>query len=183
MVQAHYQGGTLTIVGLDPRGPLEARYALRADIVIRVPHEVRVEVTSGVGAVRVTDVAEVQVQSGVGDVYAARSPGGALVRSGVGTVSLEDIAGGLDAKTRVGEIALTYNQPLNASLVAETEVGNVSLSVPRDSNVTIRALSEVRKFSGELERVTAGERRLRLGLGQYPVELRAHVGEVAVRAR
>jgi DUF4097 and DUF4098 domain-containing protein YvlB len=174
---------TLRIIGVDPKLPENERRGLSADISLSLPEGVTVQVVNDVGDIQVEDMGSVSLETRVGDVQASRISGKADIRSEVGDISLENASQDITTRTRVGDISIKLDQALNARLNAENDVGDIKLSLPDDSNITISATSSSRSIEGDLERVTANEGRLRLGSGEFPVELSTNNGEVRVEQR
>jgi DUF4097 and DUF4098 domain-containing protein YvlB len=183
-LQADYDAAskTLRIIGVDPKLSQRERRSLSADIKIGIPETVHVEVVNEVGDVSVASLASATLDTNVGDVRASDIAGNTSAQSDTGDIRVENASGDIDAKTNVGDITLDLGEPVNASLTARSDVGDVSLELPDDSNVTISATSDSRDLSG-LEKVTGTEGRLRLGSGEYNVELSTNVGGVSVKER
>jgi DUF4097 and DUF4098 domain-containing protein YvlB len=184
-LQADYDSGTKTlrIVGIDPKLSRNERRNLSADIKVGVPETVQVEVVNDTGDISATHFASATLQTKTGDVHASEIVGTASLQSDTGDLSLENALGDIHTTTNVGDITIDLGEPLNASIIAQSEVGDISLELPNDSNVTITATSDTRDLSGDLEKVKGTEGRLRLGSGEYNVELSTNVGEVKVEQR
>jgi Putative adhesin len=183
-LQADYDAAskTLRIIGVDPQLSQSERRNLSADIKIGIPETVHVEVVNEVGDVSAENLASATLDTNVGDVRASDIAGNTSAQSDTGDIRVENASGDIDAKTNVGDIIIDLGEPVNASLTARSDVGDVSLELPDDSNVTISATSDSRDLSG-LEKVTGTEGRLRLGSGEYNVELSTNVGGVSVKER
>jgi hypothetical protein len=166
-LQADYDpdSRTLRIIGVDPKLPERERRNVSADITVSVPENVQVEVVNAVGDVTLTDVQSVAVETNVGDVR------------------LENIVGSIKTTTNQGDIVMDLSESVNTSIRALTDVGDISLELPDDSNVTVTATSDSRDLEGDLDKLTGNEGRLRLGSGEFPVELKTHVGGITVRER
>jgi hypothetical protein len=175
--------GTLRIIGVDPKLSQSERRNLSADITVSVPERVSVEVVSDVSDVNVTEVASVQIETNVGDIHATDVAGTSSAYSDVGDIRLENVLGEIDTRTNTGDITIDLGEPLEANLTAQSDVGDITLELPDDSNVTITATSDTRDLSGDLEKVTSNEGRLRLGSGEFNVELTTNVGGVSVKER
>ncbi len=184
-LQARYDAATrtLTVIGLDPDAPERDRRGLNAAITIAVPSTVAVQVENRVGKVTIARVAAAEVSNNVGEVQLKRVGGAVLVTNDVGTIRIEDAYGRVEAGTRVGDIRLSFEQPVNHPIAARTDVGGVTLLIPIASNVEIRATSRMRNLSGDLQTIIATEGRLRLGMGENTVDLAASVGGIEVRKR
>jgi hypothetical protein len=165
-LQARYDAATrtLTVIGLDPGTPEHDRRGLTAEITVAVPARVAVQVENHAGKVTVAKVGAVSV---INDD---------------GAIRIEDAYGPISASTRVGDIRLSFDQPVNDTIAARTGRGRVTLLIPTASNVEIRATSRERNLSGDLQTVIATEGRLRLGMGENIVELAADRG-IEVRKR
>jgi Putative adhesin len=174
---------TLRIIGVDPKLSENERRGMSADIKLSLPEHVVVQVVNDVGDIRVEDMNSVSLETKKGDIKASRIAGKAYVRNDMGDISLEDIEREIEAQTRLGDINIKLDQPLNARLSAKDDVGDIKLSLPDDSNVTVTATSSTRGLGGDLERVTANEGRLRLGSGEFSVELSTNVGDISVEQR
>jgi Putative adhesin len=183
-LQADYDAAskTLRIIGVDPKLSQRERRNLSADIKISIPETVHVEVVNEVGDISAENLASATLDTNVGDVRASDIAGNTSAQSDTGDIRVENASGDIDAKTNVGDITIDLGEPVNASLTARSDVGDVSLELPDDSNVTISATSDSRDLSG-LEKVTGTEGRLRLGSGEYNVELSTNVGGVSVKER
>lgn len=155
---------TLTVIGLDPAVPEGDRRGLTAEITVAVPTRTAVQVENHAGKVTVAKV------------------GAVAVINDDGTIRIEDAYGPVNASTRVGDIRLSFDQPVNHPIAARTGRGRVALLIPTASNVEIRATSRTRNLSGDLQTVIATEGRLRLGMGENIVELAAD-GGIEVRKR
>jgi hypothetical protein len=184
-LQADYDAGskTLRVLGVDPKLPSHERRNLQADMHLSVPEDVVVEVVNEVGDVTVSEVAAVNLTTEVGDIQAAEIAGATSARSATGAIRLENVFGEIEVETDVGDITIDLSEPLAAPLNAQSDTGDITLELPDDSNVTITATSDTRDLSGDLEKVTGTEGRLRLGSGEYDVELSTNVGSVTVRER
>lgn len=174
---------TLRIIGVDPKLPQNERRNLSADISVSVPDYVGVEIVNDVGDLSVTEIASVQLETNVGDIHASDIAGATSAHSDVGDIRLENILGEVEATTNTGDITIDLGEPLEATLTAQSDVGDISLELPDDSNVTITATSDTRDLSGDLDKVTGTEGRLRLGSGEFNVELTTNVGGVNVESR
>jgi hypothetical protein len=184
-LQADYDEAnrTLRIIGVDPKLSQSERRNLSADISVSVPENVQVEVVNDVGDVNVTDVASVRLETNVGDIHAVDISGATSAFSDVGDIRLENVLGAVETRTNTGDITIDLGEPLEANVTAQSDVGDITLELPDDSNVTITATSDTRDLSGDLEKVTSNEGRLRLGSGEFEVELRTNVGGVNVKER
>lgn len=174
---------TLTVTGTDPDLSQSAQRGLSANITLRVPEWVRVHVTNELGNVNVSRLQHVDIHADVGRIRVYEVDGSLNAQSDVGSIDIENTAAEIIAATRVGELKLTFDQPLNHPLRARTEVGDIQLILPSTSNTTVRAISQIRNLSGDLEQITASEGRLRLGTGEHEAELFTRVGEVRVKQR
>jgi hypothetical protein len=183
-LQADYDPAskTLRVIGVDPKLSERDQRNLGADIAVSVPEYIRVEVVNNIGDISVTEVAEVTLETGTGDVQASDIAGNASLRSDTGDVRLENILGGIEAATATGDITLDLPDPLETPLTATTNAGDISLELDSDSNVTITATSGSRDLSG-LDKLTGDEGRLRLGAGEYAVTLSTNVGGITVKER
>ncbi len=166
-LQASYDEAsrTLTLIGVDPHSSEDERRGLEADLELEIPAGVRVEAS--------TEVGSVALKGGLG----------AVLESDVGDLEVKDTRGEVVARTRVGNVELSFDDAPQAPIRAEAEVGDVRLTLPEDADATVRAVSGLRNFGGELERVAGDEGRLSLGGGLHEVELRTDVGKVEVRTR
>lgn len=184
-LQARYDPTTrtLTVIGLDPAAGERDRRGLSANVTVAVPSRVTVQVENHVGKVTVSKVAGVEVSNNVGEVQLRRIGGAVVATNDVGAVRVEDAYGPINVSTRVGDVRLSFDQPVSYAISARTDVGEVILLIPTGSNVEIRATSRMRNLSGDLQTVTATEGRLRLGAGENAVELASNVGGVEVRKR
>lgn len=174
---------TLRIIGIDPKLPEDERRGLRADIYLQAPKGVEVMVVNDVGDIKVENMGQLDIETNVGNIRARQIFGRAELRSDVGNITLENASQRIKARTRVGDISIKLDEPLNADVSAFSDVGNVKLSIPNDSNVTIKAYSGIRSIEGDLERIKANEGRLRVGSGEFTVELNTNNGEVRVEQR
>ncbi len=174
---------TLRIIGVDPKLPESERRGISADITLSLPEGVLIQVVNDIGDIQVEDMGSVSLETRIGDIQASRISGKANIHSDVGDISLENTTQDIKISTRVGDINIKLDEALNAQLEAKSDVGDIRLSVPDDSNITISATSSSRSIEGDLERVTANEGRLRLGSGEFLVELSTHNGEVSVEQR
>ena len=184
-LQASYDpiSRTLSVIGLEPSLPENARRGLSAEMELSLPAGVQLEASTEVGTLEVSGMGDTSLSTRVGDISASDVSGDLSARSDVGSVTITNAARAVTARTRVGSLTLMFDAPLGAALQAETDVGDVSLSLPAASNVTVRAVSQLRNFAGDLERVTASERRLNLGAGEHQVSLSSRVGKIEVRTR
>jgi Putative adhesin len=184
-LQADYNAATRTlrIVGLDPKLSNNEPRNLQADLRVSVPENVSVEVVNDVGDLTISEVAAATLTTDVGDIQATDIAGATLVHSATGDIRLENVFGEIEVTTEVGDITIDLAEPLESPLRARSDAGDITLELPDDSNVTITATSDTRDLSGDLEKVTENEGRLRLGAGEYNVELSTNVGSVTVRER
>jgi hypothetical protein len=174
---------TLTVLGLDPAVPEGDRRGLTADITVAVPSRVAVRVENHEGKVTIARVAAAEVSNHTGEVQVRRIVGAVTATNDRGAIRIEDAYGPVSASTRLGDVRLSFDQPVNHPIAARTDVGSVTLLIPTASNVEIRATSRTRNLSGDLQTVIATEGRLRLGVGENIVELAANEGGIEVRKR
>ncbi len=166
-LQADYDEGsrTLRIIGVDPKLPENERRNLGADMAISVPTNVRVEIVNNVGDLNVSEVAAASLETNVGDVR------------------LENVVGDTEVTTNTGDIVMNLGESVNAPITARSNVGDITLELESDANVNITATSNTRDLSGDLDKVTGNEGRLRLGSGEYEVTLSTNVGGIRVTER
>lgn len=156
---------TLRVIGVDPKLSENERRNLSADIVVSVPENVHVEVVSTAGDTTISSIASTILENNVGDI------------------NLENISGEIEATTNTGDISMDLGESVNAPINASTNVGDITLELESDSNVNITATSTTRDLSGDLDKVTGNEGRLRLGSGEYNVDLSTNVGGIRVEER
>lgn len=183
-LQVHYDEAsqTLLVTGIDPAWPPGRRRGLAAELELELP-SVAVEVSGQVGDLKAADVRSAELRTHTGSITVQRVANEVVAVTDVGDINIEDVLGALEVRSRVGDINLTFEQPLMSPVDAKTDVGDVELLLPSGSDVTVRAYSQLRDLEGELEQVTASEGRLRLGTGTHEVELSTRVGEVQVMQR
>lgn len=184
-LQADYDADTRTlrIIGVDPKLPERDRRNLNADMLISVPENVHVEVITNLGDISVAEVAEVTLETNLGDIHTSDITGKASLRSDAGDLRLENILGSIEASTNNGDITIDLPEPLETSLTASTDLGDINLELESDSNVSITATSDSRDLSGDLDKLTSDEGRLRLGSGEHPVTLTTRMGGITVKER
>lgn len=171
---------TLTLTGVDPEASERERRGLSADIVLQVPAGVNVEVTTEVADISVAGVGKTTLTTTVGNLLTEAISGDLLASSEAGDIRVYNSEGAVDVRSNVGNLSLSFEHATESPVNARTRVGDIALKLPEASNVSLRALSDLRKFSGNLERVTPSEARLLLGDESVDVTLQTDVGEVAV---
>ncbi|MBW2271947.1 MAG: DUF4097 family beta strand repeat protein [Deltaproteobacteria bacterium] len=177
----------------------------RVNLSIRIPTDMRVEVTSangrmcleGIrgtvrarssnGSVSVRDViGDVQVITANAKVRCSNTCGRLVARSSNGKIELGDHCGSVDASTSNGMIRAALKEISREGVRLATSNGRIILELPEEANgdVDIRVENGVIRNSRELsgENVASGGHvRGRLGRGGPPIKLRTSNGTVSVR--
>jgi hypothetical protein len=177
----------------------------RADLEIRAPRTVRVQVSasngrvclsgmraavrlhSSNGPVRVNDViGDVEVHTSNAKVHTHCTCGKLVARSSNGKIELEEHRGSVDAATSNGTIRCEVDDLGKEGIVLVTSNGRISLALPEeaDGDVDIRVdnglIRALREFSHSA-RERAGRLKGTLGRGGVPIRLRASNGTVSLR--
>jgi hypothetical protein len=103
-----------------------------ADVTVLLPRGVRIQVTSGNGAVDVTDAGgDVTASSGNGRVTVTGAAGRVTARTGNGRVDVNTAAGPVNASTGNGEITVRMASLTDASdMHFETGNGTITVTLP-----------------------------------------------------
>jgi DUF4097 and DUF4098 domain-containing protein YvlB len=177
----------------------------RADLDVRVPRELRIQVSasngrlcieglrgavrarSANGAVRVVDViGDVEIHTSNAKVHTQCTCGRLRARSSNGKIELEEHRGSVDAATSNGTICCALADMGKEGVVLATSNGRIALDLPEtaDGDVDIRVDNGVIRTSRELEpqsRERSGRLKGTLGRGGVPIRLRASNGTITLR--
>jgi len=177
----------------------------RADLDVRVPRELKVQVMasngrvcieglrgavrarSANGAVRVVDViGDVEIHTSNAKVYTHCTCGRLLARSSNGKIELEEHRGSVDAATSNGTICCELVDMGKEGVVLATSNGRIALELPdgAEGDVDIRVDNGVIRAQRELDtqsRERSGRLKGALGRGGAPIRLRASNGTITLR--
>ena len=177
----------------------------RVDLEVRVPRDLRVQVTaangrvcvqglrshvrarSSNGAVRVSDVVgDVEIHTSNAKVSTQATCGKLVARSSNGKIELEDHRGSVDAATSNGTILCELEDLAKGGVTLATSNGRIVLELPEsaDGDVDIRVDNGLIRTSRELthlSRERSGRLKGTLGRGGAPIRLRASNGTVSLR--
>jgi hypothetical protein len=176
----------------------------RADLELRVPRDLRVQVTatngrvfvsgmrapvrarSSNGAVRVTDVVgDVEIHTSNAKVHTECTCGRLLARSSNGKIELDDHRGSVDAATSNGTIDCEVDELGKEGVLLATSNGRIVLELPDavDGEVDIRVDNGIIRSQRDLGASSERTGRLKgtLGRGGPPIRLRASNGTVSLR--
>jgi hypothetical protein len=197
----------------DAAGVLEVEVTLpgrwtprgRADLEIRAPRGVRVQVTasngrvclsgmratvrlhSSNGPVHVEDVVgDVEIHTSNARVHTHCTCGKLVARSSNGKIDLEDHRGSVDAATSNGTIHCELEKLGKEGVVLVTSNGRISLQLPGevDGDVDVRVDNGLIRANREFQhsaRESAGRLKGTLGRGGVPIRLRASNGTISLR--
>jgi DUF4097 and DUF4098 domain-containing protein YvlB len=171
---------------------------------VRVPRDVRVEVSasngrvcmqalragakarSSNGAVSVEDIeGDVEIHSSNARVHCTCVRGRLLARTSNGKIQVEGHAGALDAATSNGLIEAAIDE-VSGPVVLATSNGRIAVSLPAevDADVDVRVDNGVIRSQRSLSRCThssGGRLAGALGRGGVPIKLRTSNGSVSLR--
>ncbi|MAE93509.1 MAG: hypothetical protein CL910_02505 [Deltaproteobacteria bacterium] len=177
----------------------------RADLEIRVPREVWVQVVaangricveglrakvrarSSNGPVRATDViGDMDLQAMNAKVQTRCTCGRLLARSSNGKIQVEEHQGAVDASTTNGTVTCALERLGKEGVVLVTSNGRISLDLPDDpdGDLDVRVDNGVIRSSLDLpaaSRERSGRLKATLGAGGIPIRLRASNGTITVR--
>lgn len=177
----------------------------RVDMELRIPRELKVQVTaangkvcvqglrdsvrarSSNGAVRIEDViGDVEIHTSNAKVSCLCTCGHLAARSSNGKIELEDHRGSVDAATSNGTIHCELEDIGKAGVILSTSNGRIVLDLPEevDGDVDIRVDNGVIRNSRELDppsREHSGRMKGTLGRGGTPIRLRASNGTISIR--
>jgi hypothetical protein len=177
----------------------------RVDMELRIPRELKVQVTaangkvcmqglrdsvrarSSNGAVRIEDViGDVEIHTSNAKVSCLCTCGHVAARSSNGRIELEDHRGSVDAATSNGTIHCELEDIGKAGIVLSTSNGRIVLDLPEevDGDVDIRVDNGLIRNSRELDppsREHSGRVKGTLGRGGTPIRLRASNGTISIR--
>jgi DUF4097 and DUF4098 domain-containing protein YvlB len=171
---------------------------------VRVPRDVRVEVSasngrvcmqalragakarSSNGAVSVEDIeGDVEIQASNAKVHCSGIHGRLVARTSNGKIEIERHRGGLDASSSNGLIHAGLDE-VSAAVVLATSNGRIALDLPEqvDADVDLRVDNGVIRNQRSLERCSrssGGRLSGTLGRGGPPIKLRTSNGSISVR--
>ncbi len=177
----------------------------RVDLELRVPRELRVQVSaangrvwveglrshvrarSSNGAVRVSDVmGDVEISTSNAKVCTQCTCGKLVARSSNGKIELEGHRGSVDAATSNGTIRCELEELGKGGVTLATSNGRIVLELPEDASgdVDIRVdngLIRTARDLTHLSRERSGRLKGTLGRGGVPIRLRASNGTVSLR--
>jgi hypothetical protein len=177
----------------------------RVDMELRIPRELKVQVTaangkvcmqglrdsirarSSNGAVRIEDVVgDVEIHTSNAKVTCLCTCGHLAARSSNGRIELEDHRGSVDAATSNGTIHCELEDLEKPGVVLSTSNGRIVLDLPEevDGDVDIRVDNGMIRNSRELDppsRERSGRVKGTLGRGGTPIRLRASNGTISIR--
>lgn len=131
---------------------------------ILAPEGVAVSGENGSGDIELSDVGEVRVEVGSGDVTVTGATGAVTARTGSGDVTVTDAAGAVTARTGSGSI--TGRGLGGSEVLAEAGSGSISLTLDTAAPVSAEA------SSGDID--------LTVPSGGYRVQAEAGSGEVQI---
>jgi hypothetical protein len=177
----------------------------RVDLELRVPRDLRVQVTasngrvwveglrgrvrakSANGPVRVCDVVgDVEIHTSNAKVSTQCTCGKLVARSSNGKIELEEHKGAVDAATSNGTIVCELEDVAKGGVQLATSNGRIVLELPEgvDGDVDIRVDNGLIRTSREFTRSSrerSGRLKGTLGQGGTPIRLRASNGTVSLR--
>jgi hypothetical protein len=176
----------------------------RADLELRVPRDLRVQVTatngrvfvrgmraslrakSSNGAVRVADVVgDVEIHTSNAKVHTECTCGRLLARSSNGKIELDDHRGSVDAATSNGTIDCDLDELGKEGVLLATSNGRIVLELPEtvDGEVDIRVDNGIIRSQRDLGTSSERTGRLKgtLGRGGPLIRLRASNGTISLR--
>jgi len=177
----------------------------RVDLELRIPRELKVQVTaangkicvqglrdsvrarSSNGAVRIEDViGDVEIHTSNAKVSCSCTCGHLAARSSNGRIELEDHRGSVDAATSNGTIHCEIEDVGKSGVILSTSNGRIVLDLPEevDGDVDIRVDNGMIRNSRELDplsRERSGRVKGTLGRGGTPIRLRASNGTISLR--
>jgi hypothetical protein len=177
----------------------------RVDMELRVPRELKVQVTaangkvcmqglrgavrarSSNGAVRIEDVVgDVEIHTSNAKVSCHCTCGHMVARSSNGKIELEDHRGSVDAATSNGTIHCELEDVGKSGVVLSTSNGRIVLDLPEevDGDVDVRVDNGTIRNSRDLDppfRERSGRMKGTLGRGGTPIRIRASNGTISIR--
>lgn len=167
-VAAAPSGDTLVVKADKPSG--FGHNQLTVDLTISAPAGLRLECTTNVGDVRVSDFTS-RVES----------------HTDVGSITCSGLRGGMSLHTNVGDIKAAYapDAPAALDVSASTNVGNIDFTGPSQVSANLTAASNVGDIhthrpitvSGSLGKTV----RASLGAAEGQVDLHTNVGSITIR--
>jgi hypothetical protein len=184
--------GALQLRGPQVPAALAARdpgAALIMKLVVRAPPSLALEVRTTRGSIGVDGwTAPLDIRTDSGDIRLAGVSGASRTFTGNGVHTVTGHRGGLDMETPHGDF-LVYIDDLSAPIRLATEAGSVQCNLPPGKGFELMSVTDVGAIetSYPIERVAEGARGERCsGIvdgGGPRVELRAHFGNISLRAR
>jgi hypothetical protein len=177
----------------------------RVDMELRIPRELKVQVSaangkvcvqglrssvrarSSNGAVRIEDVVgDVEIHTSNAKVACLCTCGHVTARSSNGKVEVEDHRGSVDAATSNGTIHCELEDIGKSGVVLSTSNGRIVLDLPEevDGDLDIRVDNGLIRNSREIDppsREQSGRMKGTLGRGGTPIRLRASNGTITIR--
>ena len=177
----------------------------RVDMELRIPRELKVQVTaangkvcaqglrdsfsarSSNGPVRIEDViGDVEIHTSNAKVSCLCTCGHLVARSSNGRIELEDHRGSVDAATSNGTIHCEIEDLGKSGVILSTSNGRIVLDLPEevDGDVDIRVDNGLIRNSRELDppsRERSGRVKGTFGRGGTPIRIRASNGTISIR--
>lgn len=198
---SHVGGGTL----LELDVPRRWNRAGQVHLEIRVPRELRIDVSAANGRVQVEGlraplrarssngavcasdvIGDIEIEASNARIGCARCVGRLLARSANGKIQLEGHRGSIDASTSNGLIHAKLTELRGAGVRLATSNGRIVLELPEevDANLDLRVdngLIRAQRSLGACTRKTASRLVGRLGRGGIPIQVCATNGSISLR--
>ncbi len=167
-VSAEPSGDKLVIKADKPSG--FGHNQLTVDFTIVAPAGLRIDCTTNVGDIRVSD-------------FTSRVEG----RTDVGTITCTGLRDGISLHTNVGDIKAAYaaDAPAALDVGASTNVGNIDFTGPSQISASLTAASNVGDIHAQRPITVSGSLgksvKASLGDAEGKVDLRTNVGSITIR--
>jgi len=167
-VSAEPSGDKLVIKAEKPSG--FGRNQLTVDLTIAAPAHLRLDCTTNVGDIRVSDFAG-RVES----------------HTDVGSITCTGLRGAMSLHTNVGDIKAAYapDAPAALDVSASTNVGNIDFTGPAQVSANLTAASNVGDIHAHRPITVSGSLgksvRASLGAAEGQVDLHTNVGSITIR--
>jgi hypothetical protein len=193
------------VLGLEVEVPKKWNRHGNANLEVRVPRTVRIEVVASNGKISVeglrsalrarssngsVDVAhivgDIEVHTSNAKVECSDTCGRLILRSSNGKIELDDHRGSIDASTSNGLIQARVGEVGREGILLATSNGRIVLELPEktDADVDLHVDNGVIRNDREMGRATRetnGRMRGTLGRGGIPIKLRTSNGSICLR--
>lgn len=159
---------TLTVKITKP--PKRKHRSVSINFDITVPKQTALQISSDVGEIRISDIAE--------EIRA---------RTDVGRISCREISGDIDLQADVGKINVVYSEEASAAcdVTIKTDVGSIDLTTPPGCSASVQADTDVGSITTDMPLTIKGKvgKNLQgtIGAGEGRMYLKTDVGSIRIR--